>query len=273
MGALWPVAWKGLAALACLYLIVVLGMYLAQRRFLYFPDARHISPAEIGLAGIEEVRLETPDGETLIAWWGPPRKGQKTLLYLHGNAGHLADRDDRVKAYHGVGFGILILAYRGYSGSSGSPSERANVADAGLAHDWLMQHGVAPRDVVLYGESLGSGIAVQLAAAREVGGLILDAPYTSIADLAQASYPLLPARLLLKDSYRSMDFIGRVKAPLLVIHGGRDDIVPVEMGRAVFAAATAAEPKRLVVYPEAGHVYHADFGSRELVRDWVKALP
>ena len=132
--------------------------------------------------------------------------------------------------------------------------------------------GVAAKDIVIYGESLGTGVAVQVAAERQAGGLILDAPYTSIADIAASNYPLLPVRLLLRDPYDTMAFIGRVRAPLLVIAGEKDQIVPAALSRRVFAAANAAEPKRIVVYPEGGHIFHAEFGSRELVRDWVNGL-
>jgi hypothetical protein len=125
---------------------------------------------------------------------------------------------------------------------------------------------------VLFGESLGTGVAVQVAAEQEIGGLILDAPYTSIADIAAAAYPFLPVRLLLSDPYDSMAHIGRVKAPLLVIAGEKDTIVKADLSRRLFAAANAAEPKKLVVYPEGGHIYHAEFGSRQLVRDWVNGL-
>lgn len=272
MSIILAALWKAAALLAVVYLLFAAAMYVAQRKFLYFPDARHIPPASIGLTSVAEVVLATPDGEKLVAWWGGARTGKKTLLYFHGNAGHLTEREDRIKAYRGVGFGVLMLAYRGYSGSSGSPSEAANVADAKLAYDWLRAKGVAAKDIVIYGESLGTGIAVQVAAECEAGGVILDAPYTSIADLAAGAYPLLPVRLLLTDPYDSMARIGRLKAPLLVIVGEKDEIVPAAMSRRLFAAANAAVPKRLVAYPEGGHIYHAEFGSRQLVRDWVNGL-
>ena len=272
MSIILAALWKGGAVLGLVYLLFAAGMYFGQRRFLYFPDPRHLTPAAAGLESVQEEVLTAKDGVKLIAWYGSARPGKKTLLYFHGNAGHLAERDDRIKAYRGVGFGLLILAYRGYSGSGGSPSEAANVADAKLAYDWLRAKGVAAKDIVIYGESLGTGVAVQVAVERQTGGLILDAPYTSIADIAASNYPLLPVRLLLSDPYDTMAFIGRVRAPLLVIAGEKDQIVPAALSRRVFAAANAAEPKRIVVYPEGGHIFHAEFGSRELVRDWVNGL-
>lgn len=260
-----------LVAVAALYVAVAACMYVFQRNFLYMPGGERTPPAVLGLTSVEEVELTTPDGETLIAWHGAAPLGAKTILYFHGNGGDLAGRLDRVKAYRAFGFGLLMMSYRGYSGSSGQPSEAANVADARLAYDWLIGKGVRPADIVLFGESLGTGVAVQLGATVEIGGIILDAPYTSMADAAAGHYPWLPVRILLTDRYDSLSRIARVHAPLLVIHGGKDTIVPLPLGQALFAAAN--EPKRLQVYPEAGHIYHAAFGSLDLIRDFVRGLP
>ncbi len=251
-------------------LLAVLGAAWLERRLLYFPDARRVSPAEAGLGAVEEKILRTPDGEHVIAWWGRARPGEPTILYFHGNGGSLSGRAGRISAYLARGQGLMMMTYRGFGGSSGQPSERANVADALLAYDSLVAWGVEPRDIVLYGESLGSGVAAQVAAARAPGGLVLDAPYTSIPDVGALHYPYLPARLMMRDRYETMRVIGAIRAPLLVLHGDRDETIPVEMGRAVFAAAP--EPKTLVVLPGAGHVDHADFGSFEAVQDWISRL-
>jgi fermentation-respiration switch protein FrsA (DUF1100 family) len=163
-----------------------------------------------------------------------------------------------------------MLSYRGYSGSTGRPTERRNVADARLAYEALLAEGVKPSNIVLYGESLGSGVAVQLAAEKPVGGIVLDAPYTSIVDVAAGAYPYFPVRPFLFDRYETLRYLSRVKAPLLVVHGEADEVIPVAMGRAVYAAGNA--PKELVTFPGAGHSDHHLYGSSEEIYRWIESL-
>jgi uncharacterized protein len=256
--------------LATLYAVVAFSAFLFQRRLTYFPDPQRSSPASFNLAGVEERIIATPDGEHLVTWFAPAAAGRPTILYFHGNAGNLANRSERVRRFLVRGWGVLFLSYRGFSGSSGKPSESANVADAKLAYDVLRKAGVAADDIIVYGESLGSGVAVQVAAEKPVGGLVLDAPYTSIADVAEASYPYLPVRPFIFDRYETMRFLPKVKAPLLVMHGEDDRVIPVEMGKAVYAAANA--PKEIVTFPRAGHSDHHLHGSYDELFRWVEAL-
>ncbi|HXF53061.1 MAG TPA: alpha/beta hydrolase [Hyphomicrobiaceae bacterium] len=248
-------------------MLALAAVWLGQRRLIYFPSTARIAPESVGLAGVTEQVLDTPDGNRLICWWSRAASGEPTLLYFHGNGGSLAERADRIRFFRDHGIGMFIMSYRGYGGSTGSPSEAANVADAKLAHDWLLRSGVSPERLVLYGESLGSGVAVQVALKKPVAGVILDAPYTSIADLGAEVYPFLPVRLLLWDRYNTIDHIARLKAPLLVLHGERDRTVPLEMGKRVFEAA--AGPKRLATFPAAGHSDHNYYGSYEVVLAWL----
>jgi len=192
------------------------------------------------------------------------------VLYLHGNAGNLANRSERVRKYSARGLGIFMLSYRGYSGSTGRPTERANVADAKLAYEALRKDGIAPEDIILYGESLGSGVAVQVAAEKPVGGIVLDAPYTSIVDVAAEAYPFLPVRPFMVDRYDTLRYLRDVKAPLLVVHGEEDEVIPVAMGRAVYAAANG--PKEIVTLPRAGHSDHHLHGSTEEIFRWIEGL-
>jgi hypothetical protein len=252
-----------------LYVIAAVAMYAAQRRFMYFPDPVRTSPVVAGLSGVSEIVIPTPDGEKLVAWYGAARPGQPTLLYLHGNGGSLALRSETMRKYLEHGRGMLMLAYRGFSGSTGSPSEAANVADAKLAYDRLTSMGVKPNDIILYGESLGSGVAIQVAKEKTVEGLILDAPYTSILELASAQFPWLPVSLLLKDRYESIKYIRDIHAPIFILHGDADEIVPVEMGRRLFAAAN--EPKEIKIIRGGGHVIH-DGPSFEYVNRWIDRL-
>lgn len=258
------------AGLFALYALVVLGMWLGQRRLIYPATPSRVAPEQLGLLGVRELELRTPDGAMLVAWRMQARTGQPTLLYFHGNGGNLADRADRVRRYQAAGLGLLMPSYRGYSGSSGTPSEAVNVADASRAYDRLIADGVAPEDIVLYGESLGSGIAVQLAAMRRVGAVVLDAPYTSMVEMASLRYPFLPIRPLLADRYESNRVIAGVSAPVLVMHGVLDRVIPVEFGKKLFAAAN--EPKKLAIFPAGGHSDLDQHGAVEVVRAWLTDL-
>jgi fermentation-respiration switch protein FrsA (DUF1100 family) len=256
----------------CAYAAVLLAAYLGQRRLMYFPDAQRVQPAEEDLRGVSERVLKTPDGARLVAWYGEAKPGQPTILYFHGNAGGLADRAPRIQRFMGEGWGVYMLAYRGYGGSTGSPSETANVADARLAYGALVLEGVEPASIILYGESLGTGVAVRLATERPAAGLILDAPYTSIVEIAARGYPFLPVRYLLKDRYESKTYIAQVHMPLLILHGERDPVIPVAMGRELLALAN--EPKRLATFPKAGHsnIYVDGNPALDAVRKWIGEL-
>jgi len=256
----------------CVYALVALAAYFGQRRLMYFPDRARTPPAQAGLVNVEERLLRTPDGARIVAWYGKARPGQPTMLYFHGNGGGLIDRAPRIERFMAEGWGVYMMAYRSYAGSSGSPSEQANVADARLAYGALVHEDVDPRSIILYGESLGSGVAARIAAERPVAGLILDAPYTSIVELASQVYPYLPVRHLLLDRYETDKVIAQVKVPLLILHGERDAVIPVAMGRAL--ARLANEPKQLVTFPNGGHsdLYVNGNNALDVVRDWVHGL-
>jgi fermentation-respiration switch protein FrsA (DUF1100 family) len=255
--------------LAALYAVVALSAFFFQRRLTYFPDPERTAPASFNLPRVEERIIET-DGERLVSWFAPASPGRPTVLYFHGNAGNLASRSERVRRFLARGWGVLFMSYRGYSGSSGSPSERANVADAKRAYEMLRREGVPPEDIIVYGESLGSGVAVQVAAEKGIAGLVLDAPYTSIVDVAAVSYPYLPVRPFILDRYETMRYLPKVTAPLLVMHGEEDGVIPVAMGKAVYAAANA--PKEIVTFPHAGHSDHHLYGSYDELFRWVHAM-
>ena len=253
------------------YLALALAVMLLQRRLIYRPDPRRAVPADFGLADrVGIVAIPTPDGAALVAWYAPAAIDHKTILYFHGNKGYIELRGERMADLTARGFGVLMMSYRGYGGSTGTPSEAANVADARVAYDWLRERGVAADDVVVFGESLGSGVATQLAGAKIACGLILDCPYTSLTDIAAADYPWLPVRRLMWDHYETVRHIKRVTIPVLVLHGAQDDLVPVAMGRTVHAAAVS--PAQLEVYEDAGHLHHLKYGSFDLVQSWIDGL-
>lgn len=253
-----------------LYAAVVLAAWLIQTRLVYFPDPTRIDPRQLGLAAVEERWLTALDGTRVIVWHAPARPGQPTLLYFHGNGGNLANRASIIRRYMSEGVGVYMMSYRGYSGSGGTPSEAANVRDARLAYGDLRSLGVASNRIVLYGESLGTGIAARLATEEPAAALILEAPYTSIVDIGAQQFPFLPARWIMTERYETTLLVGRVRMPLLVVHGEADRIIPVEMGRAVFASAQQSSAKRLVTLPGAGHNNHDRYGSFEAIMSFLR---
>lgn len=242
-----------------------------QRRLMYFPDKTYFTPKSAGLAsGVDERVIETPDGARVLAWYAKAKPGLPTLLYFHGNAGSLETRIERIRKYMARGLGVFMMTYRGFGGSTGHPSEAANVADAKLAYDMLVASGVDPSDIIIYGESLGTGVAVQVAAVKTVAGLVLDAPYTSMVDLAALHYPYIPGRWFMTDRYDTRTHIKDVRVPLLILHGEQDDIVPVTMGREIFDLA--GPPKVIRTFQGAGHADHYLFGSYDALYKWIDEL-
>ncbi len=240
------------------YVILTLAVFVMQRSLLY-PAARQVPDiAAAAVGGFRVVTTETADRLSLSHWYKPPVDARTPVIVIfHGNAGHLGDRVPKLADLLDAGFGALFAGYRGYGGNPGRPTEEDLAADARLLLDWLAGQGIAPERTVLYGESLGTGIAVKMAAERPAAAVVLESPYTSIAEVAQMHYWYLPARWLILDKWNSMDLIGRIGAPLLVIHGARDRTVPVRYGRRLFEAAP--EPKEMLVLEHATHNNLYDF--------------
>jgi fermentation-respiration switch protein FrsA (DUF1100 family) len=238
-----------LVALVC-YVGLVAVMYLAQRKLMYFPYAARMAPADADFPQAREVDLKAADGVRVLAWTVPPKAGKPVVLYLHGNGGSVAHRVPRFRKLVDDGTGLVALSYRGYGGSDGNPTEDGLIADGRAAYDFARATWPDAK-IVLWGESLGTGVAVALAGEKDVAAVILEAPFTSTADVAFSAYPFIPVRLLMKDQFRSDDRIGKVKAPVLVMHGARDRVVPFRMGERLFALAN--EPKQFVRFADGGH--------------------
>lgn len=240
----------------------------SQRRLMYHPDNNQPVLSDAGLPDMAAVSLATADGLELLAWYrAPSREGAPSLIYFHGNAGNIGDRGYKVRPYLDAGFGVLLVSWRGYGGNPGSPTEEGFYDDARAALDFIEAEGVTPGRVILYGESIGGGPAVQLATERDIGALVLEAPFTSAADVAQRVYWFLPARYLLLDRYESKSKIAEIDAPLFIVHGERDQVVPVDMGRSMLAAAN--QPKDGRFFPSAGHNDLYDYGAAEAVLDFL----
>ena len=237
-----------LAVAAIAYVAVAAYLFVFQRDYVFKPDGTLAAPAERGLDPIEIVTIRAEDAVDLTGWFVAPAAGRPTILYFHGNAGNLSDRSERFERILASGFGLLAVSYRGYPGSGGFPSEAALFSDALEIFDWL---AARTQDIVVHGESLGTGIATYVAAERPARALVLEAPYTAALDIAAATYPWIPVSLLMRDPFLSREHIKRVDEPVLVVHGAEDRVIPVEYGRKLFEAA--GEPKRLVIVEGAGH--------------------
>lgn len=231
--------WTVAAIVSAGYLGLCAYMFAVQRSMLFIPDARDVQGEIDRFPGAEPVRLSTADGETLNAWYKPPRDASAPVyLYLHGNGANLARRAGRFQRMTDDGAGLLAVSWRGYGGSTGSPSEEGLHRDGAAAYDWLVER-VAPRRVILFGESLGTGVAVRLAAEREAALLVLDSPYASIVDLGRLRFPLLPVSLLARDPFRSIDHAPRVSIPVIAQHCTQDWIIPLTETRRLMAAFPA----------------------------------
>ena len=265
-----------MTVLKWLLIVVLLGylgglavLFFKQRAMLFpIPPVGRIAPAEAGLLQAEEHVLTTADGEKVIVWHVPAQPGRPVVLFFPGNGDFLAGRVSRFKAVTADGTGLVALSYRGYAGSSGVPSERGLLQDAEAAYAFTSARYAAER-IVVWGFSLGTGVAVATAAEHPVGKLILEAPYTSTLDVARAMFPIVPVGLLMRDQFHSDRRIANVTAPLLIMHGGNDPAIPIVFGERLFALAR--EPKQFVRFGGGGHENLDDFGAIDTVRQFINA--
>ena len=219
------------------YLLVTLGLYIFQRSLLYHPVENNYYGDKLTV-NIEKVKITTEDNIDLLAWYHKKDiKKYKTILYLHGNAGSLENRIHKINHFNNININFLLLAWRGFSGNEGKPTEQGLYQDARSAVKWLINQGVTEENIIIYGESLGTGVATEIAQNKNFAGVILESPFTSMIDLGKKYYPIFPVKLLLKDKYESEKKIKNLKSPLLVMHGKKDKIVPFYMGEKIFDMA------------------------------------
>ena len=259
------------------YSALVGGLYLVQRELIYHPTQPLPSPEISGVPEMKVVRLTTEDGLILTSWYRPAQGDLPTIVYFQGNGGNIAGRGNKVLPYLDAGFGVLLAGYRGYGGNPGRPSEQGLYAD-GRAHlEFLKNQNIPSNQWVLYGESLGSGVAVQMAfewvkqdqikTNTSIGSVVLEAPFSSLGDAAQSHYPFVPARLLVKDHFDSIAKIDKIKAPLFVVNGDMDGVIPPIQGRRLFNAAR--EPKEGHWVQGSGHNNLYDFGVSGPIIDFI----
>jgi fermentation-respiration switch protein FrsA (DUF1100 family) len=252
------------------YVGALAALFFAQRSIIFpVPTTARTTPAAAGFPLAQEHFLTTSDGERIVVWHVAAKPDRRVVLYLPGNGDTLAGSAGRFAEITADGTGLVALSYRGYAGSSGRPSEQGLLKDAAATYAFTSAL-YTPKRIVIWGFSLGTGAAVALAAEHGVGGLILEAPYTSIADVAAAAFPLLPVRYFVRDRFHSDKRIAEVTAPLLMMHGGRDATIPIRFGMRLFALAH--EPKQFVRFDEGEHNDLGSFGAVETARHFIDGL-
>ena len=223
------------------YLVITLFLYFFQRNLLYYSTANNYSGDRLVVL-IEKVKIKTKDNIELLSWYHKKNiNDYKTILFLHGNAGTLEDRIHKINHFKDIDINFLLLSWRGFSGNNGDPSEKGIYEDARSAVRWLKNKGVVEKNIIIYGESLGTGAAVEIAQNNDFAGVILESPFTSMIDVGKTKYPFFPVRLLLKDKYESDKKIKNIKSPILILHGEVDRIIPFWMGKKMYKLAN--EPK------------------------------
>lgn len=242
-----------MATLLIAYLLLLALLFSFQRKLQYIPSGK-VQPIEnYNLEGFSEKILNTQDRVKILAWYKKPQNfDPKIIVYFHGNAGNLGERAERFSNFSNAGFGVLAITYRGYSGSEGSPSEEGLIADANAALEFLFENGYNRKDIILFGESLGSGVAMQIASKDKFAAMVLDSPFSSIASVAKRTYWFVPVNFILKDKFDSIEIADRITTPTLVIHSISDNIVPYAEGEKLYQ--TLGSEKKMITLKNIGHV-------------------
>jgi fermentation-respiration switch protein FrsA (DUF1100 family) len=250
------------------YLLLLIFLFIFQRSLQYMPSGKINKISSYLLEGFVEKILATSDGTKLLSWYKPAEKGKKTILYFQGNAGSLGDRAYKFSIFAKDGFGVLGIAYHGYPGSEGKPSESSLIDDGKAALKFLSDQNIPKENIILFGESLGSGIAVQLAAKEKFAAVILESPFSSALSVAQKRYWFVPVSLMLKDKFESIKYAPEITSPTLIFHGTADQIVDYSEGKKLFDAISS--PKELITVEGAQHV---DFKGEFLLEKIKEFLP
>lgn len=256
---------RAFLVLIILYISGLGWLYVNQRSLLYFPDKDIKSIEEYGLSDTQDLMVASQDGKQIQMWYREPKAGMPMIVYLHGNSYTLGQRAPKFKELIDMGYGFAAPAYHGFSKSEGAPTKKTILGDARTAVKFLQDKGYETKDMLIVGESLGSGIAVSMATEYQFAGVFLITPYTSIADRAQEIYWYLPVKLLVKDDFVSYDKINRINAPLLMVHGTKDLTIPHSHSEALIELAQ--EPKKLIIYEGKGH---SNIDNREMFKEMTK---
>ena len=253
-----------------IYLIITFILYSYQRNLMYHPVENNYQGDKL-MVKIEKVNIKTEDNIDLLAWYHKKNLTKyKTILYLHGNAGALENRIHKINHFDGMKVNFLLVAWRGFSGNKGSPTEKGLYQDARSAVKWLNDNGIRNENIIIYGESLGTGVATEIAQNKNFAGIILESPFTSMIEAARSRYPIFPIRLILKDKYESDKKIKNIKSPILVMHGEVDKIVPYKMGKKIYELAN--EPKFFYSQEYGDHMLEYDEKLLIALKKFIQSL-
>ena len=253
-----------------IYFLILVFLYFYQRNLLYHPNENNYSEDKISV-DIENVRIKTSDNIELLGWYHEKNlKDFKTLIFFHGNAGSLENRIHKLNHFRDMNINFLIIAWRGFSGNKGNPSEQGLYEDGKSAIDWLIKKGVSEKNLILYGESLGTGVATHLAQNKNFAGVILETPFTSMIDAAKKFYPYIPVKLLLKDKFENYKKIKNINSPILIMHGEIDQLVPFSMGNKIYEIAN--EPKYSYFTKYDNHMMEYDENLVLALKSFIKSL-
>jgi hypothetical protein len=252
------------------YFFILFSTYIFQRNLLYHPTENNYSRDKISV-DVEKIKIRTQDNIELVSWYHKKNlNNYKTILFLHGNAGSLENRVHKINHFRDMNVNFLIIAWRGFSGNEGKPTEKGLYEDARSAVRWLKSNGVKENNIIIYGESLGTGVATEIAQNKKFAGVILESPFTSMIDAGKDKYPYLPVRLLLKDKYESDKKIKNVKSPVLIMHGKVDNIVPFHMGKKMYELAN--EPKYYYFSEYDDHMMEYNEKLLKVLKNFVSSL-
>ena len=257
------------------YVLFLVVLFSFQSSLLYHPDRSAEDITLSGLDVMQPIKARSADGIDLLSWYSKGKSNQPIVVYLHGNAGNIGSRGHKVRPFLDVGFGVLLVGYRGFGTNSGKPNEKGLYADARAALSWLVEKSESERLIILYGESLGTAVATNLAAelasmGTPAAALILEAPFPTLASVAKYHYPFVPVKWLLKDHFDQSSRISKIQAPVLIFHGDQDKTIPISLGKAFFEKALM--PKQSKWFEGAGHNNLFDYGAGEMCVNFIKEI-
>ena len=230
---------KFIISIFAIYFVLLIFLYFYQGKLLYHPTVNSDTEIDNLIPKIEKVNITTSDNLNLLGWFHKKDISKNTILFLHGNAGSLENRIYKLNHFENFDLNFLIIAWRGFSGNSGKPNEKGLYDDAKSAVNWLKSKGIKEENIILYGESLGSAVAIEIAQNKKFSGIVLESAFTSMVEMGKKHYPFFPVSFLLKDRYESINKIKNIHIPVLVMHGKRDSIVPFEMGKKIYTSANS----------------------------------
>ena len=253
-----------------IYFVILFFLFFYQRNLLYHPNENNYSGDQLTV-DIKEVKITTQDNIELLAWYHEKNlKDYKTILYFHGNAGSLENRIHKLNHFKNLDINFLIIAWRGFSGNEGKPSEQGLYEDGESAVKWLLNKGIEEKNIILYGESLGTGIATHISQNKNFAGVILETPFTSMVDVAKTFYPYIPVSLVLKDKFENKKKMKNISSPILVMHGELDQIVPFRMGEKIYKIAN--NPKYSYFTKYDNHMMEYDENLIRALESFLKSL-